>query len=75
MTKSRGDDVFLTDGQYWCFPMAITGRLPMALEGSAGVADWSAAVFRSVTKLWFYVFLSYLNSFCIRILFNLEFES
>ena len=36
MTKSRGDDVFLTDDQYWCLSMAITGRLPMALKGSAG---------------------------------------
>ena len=50
MTKSTGDDVYLTDGQYWCFSMAITGRLPMALEGSVGVADWSAVVFRSITK-------------------------
>ena len=56
-------------------PMATTGDLPMALKESVEVADWSVAVPRSATMGQFYVFLSYQNSFCVRIPFSLEFES
>jgi len=47
----------------------------MTLKESMEIADWSAVVSRSVTRGYFYVFLSCLNSFCMRIPFNLEFES
>ena len=30
MAKSRSGGAFLTDDQYQCLPMAVTGRLPMA---------------------------------------------
>jgi len=30
MTKSKSGGAFLTDDQYQCLPMAITGRLSMA---------------------------------------------
>jgi len=32
MTKSRSGGAFLTDDRYQCLPMAIAGRLPMALR-------------------------------------------
>ena len=57
------------------FADSHNGDLSMTLKGSVEIVGWSALVSQSVTGGLFYVFLSCLNSFCIRIPFNLEFES